>query len=389
MLCEIPNTYGHGHVLTLRAHKNAHKQLAAIRKQGNKHRGRMNVLNKLIAGTLAGKFPHVSNVAIEQIIHMGAVLYSSEIGMCNVVDENSIIKFDGITGILPSRTSINDYCIETAAHKIIMQGKKMKQAKALFIAADKGGGVLAKVLSYWDEDEKRIVSVHLDFDTTGDDAKGGGAGIKHSLSKYIFDDTLLKIKGTSSDSGGGFTGDVMVKALCNNGLADKDNIIHVNRTEHNDQIALRNGILEVYGPGGLDLRNIAQLVHAFSDIQTSFHGGGIELLPLMIAAYRYVHMTDPPHDFLLLMQEPILTRWKTLGEAFRYVNNYFDVLIIFGEAICAMKDIKKILKLENVQQITYHLPMRKRLRLILHLHLTFIKFFSIIIWSSTIQQIQI
>ena len=117
MLCEIPNTYGHGHVLTLRTHEDAHEQLAEIRKEGNKHRGRMNVLNKLIAGTLAGKFPHASNVAIEQMIHMGAVLYSSEIGMCNVVDDNSIIKFDGITGILLSYTSINDYCIETAAHK--------------------------------------------------------------------------------------------------------------------------------------------------------------------------------------------------------------------------------------------------------------------------------
>mmetsp|Transcript_54571 Transcript_54571/g.61777 ORF Transcript_54571/g.61777 Transcript_54571/m.61777 type:complete len:136 (-) Transcript_54571:321-728(-) len=40
------------------------------------------------------------------------------------------------------------------------------------------------------------------------------------------------------------------------------------------------------------------------------------------------------------MQEPILTRWKTVGEACRFVNNYFDVLLVFAETLSAMKDIK-------------------------------------------------
>ena len=263
----------------------------------------------------------------------------------------------------------------------------MKQAKALFLAADKVGGVLAQVLSYWDGEEKRNVSFYLDFDTAGDDSKGGGEGIKHSLSKYIFDDTLLDIKGTASGSGAEFTGDAMVKAVCNNSLENKDNMIHVDCTEHNDQTNLRNGILQVYGPSGLNLCNIVQLVHSFSDIQTSFHGGGVELLPLMIAAYRYVYTTEPPHEFLLLMQEPILTGWKTLNKAFRYVNRYVDVLIIFGKVICAMKNIKKDFQTGKCSENYVSLANEKENDYAFASE--FHEYFSIIILSSTIQQIQI
>jgi len=72
--------------------------LSEFKQRGNRYRGRLNLFNKLIAGTLAGKFPHVSNVAMEQIIHIGAVLYSSELGLGDVIDYKTIIKFDGIMG---------------------------------------------------------------------------------------------------------------------------------------------------------------------------------------------------------------------------------------------------------------------------------------------------
>ena len=100
-MCYIPNGYVHMHHLTFKTHKKAHALLAEVKQRGNRYRGRLNLLNKLILGTLAGKFPHVSNVVMEQIIHIGAVLYSSELGLCDVIDDKTIIEFVGVTGTLP------------------------------------------------------------------------------------------------------------------------------------------------------------------------------------------------------------------------------------------------------------------------------------------------
>lgn len=43
---------------------------------------------------------------------------------------------------------------------------------------------------------------------------------------------------------------------------------------------------------------------------------------------------------MLLIQDPILTQWKTLGKTCWYVHNYFYVLLVFAKSLCAMKDIK-------------------------------------------------
>ena len=43
---------------------------------------------------------------------------------------------------------------------------------------------------------------------------------------------------------------------------------------------------------------------------------------------------DIPSDFLTLMQEPILTRWGTVGEACRYVEKLREVLISLAHGLC-------------------------------------------------------
>jgi hypothetical protein len=41
-----------------------------------------------------------------------------------------------------------------------------------------------------------------------------------------------------------------------------------------------------------------------------------------------------PRDYLELMQEPILTRWGTVGDAAQYVNKYLDVLVTLADGLC-------------------------------------------------------
>eukprot|EP00978_Attheya_sp_CCMP212_P024595 scaffold77523_cov39-Attheya_sp.AAC.1 len=53
-------------------------------------------------------------------------------------------------------------------------------------------------------------------------------------------------------------------------------------------------------------------------------------------AWKFVmgNDADIPSDFLTLIQEPILTRWGTVGEACRYVGKFRAVLISLARGLC-------------------------------------------------------
>ena len=93
-------------------------------------------------------------------------------------------------------------------------------------------------------------------------------------------------------------------------LAKEEDYLHVNRTSHNDQTNFCNAVEKVFGKGRLDLRNVTQFIHSFSDIQKSFHGGSDEIKPLLKKVYETKHGTtsETPNDYLARMQEPLLTR---------------------------------------------------------------------------------
>jgi hypothetical protein len=193
--------------------------------------------------------------------------------------------------------------------------------------------------AFFTDQQMRVQQLNLDFDKSGDDAKDGARAIAHSLKKYTFEDEpAWKIGGGSSDSGGGFTGAAMKKSLVEIGLADDSHYIHVNCMHHNDQTNLRVSVEIVYGSGGLSERNVSQLIHSFSDTQNLFDGK-IEAVPMMTSAWKFVRgeISEPPRPFLAMMQEPILTRWGTVGEACRYTETYLDVVLAFTKALCASR----------------------------------------------------
>jgi hypothetical protein len=126
----------------------------------------------------------------------------------------------------------------------------------------------------------------------------------------------------------------MKRALADLHLVDEEEYIHINCTHHNDQTNLRVAIETNFGSGGKEKRNVLQLVHAFSDMQKLFDKN--EIHPIMEFAWKYVMGDDHamPRDFLLLMQEPILTRWGTVGEACRYVEKFRSVLTGVAHGLC-------------------------------------------------------
>mgnify|MGYP005683947711 FL=1 len=86
------------------------------------------------------------------------------------------------------------------------------------------------------------------------------------------------------------------------------------------------------------MRNVTQYIHAYSDVQKSFPGGSDEIKPLLIAAWQHVHgpNSTPPNDFLKRMQEPILTRWMTVGDAAVYLFLFMQVTILFIRTVLSL-----------------------------------------------------
>jgi hypothetical protein len=290
---------------------------------------------RIIIGTFGARWPKVADTAIEQLLSAGGIQLASQTSLFQIDNTKSILKFDDITEALePSRTSISNAVISTAAHTVIVNAERLAQSKKVYLGCDKGGGVLIKMAFFWDVELDKIVELNLDFDKSGDKAKDGGLAIEHSMQKYTFGDRQWKISGGSSDSGGGFTGAAMKKALVDLHLVDEKGYIHINCTHHNDQTNLRVSIETVFGSGGKEKRNVCQLVHAFSDMQKLFDKN--EIHPIMECAWSFIMGDDAdiPSDFLTLMQEPILTRWGTVGEACRYVEKFRDVLISLAHGLC-------------------------------------------------------
>eukprot|EP00978_Attheya_sp_CCMP212_P016496 scaffold43265_cov28-Attheya_sp.AAC.2 len=149
---------------------------------------------------------------------------------------------------------------------------------------------------------------------SSNDAKDGTEAVKYALKKEIFDtnvDTVLRlfIDGGLTDAGGGFTGKAVKKALVKETLANPKIYIHILCTSHNDRPNKPSHFCRacLYGPGGLDKHNVPQLIHAFFRIYKG-------------------QDANPPLEFLALMQEPILTRWGTVGVACQYVFSNFKLV---------------------------------------------------------------
>ena len=242
-----------------------------IRKIAKKQQHEVEETNAIILGAQAASYPQVSDVSMEQSIAIGGAVLSSELGLSNFISSKGELGIDSITAILPKRTTICNYVRRVACHKIIINGMKMLQSKAVYIATDHGGGVLVKMAFFYDEQEKKVTKINLDFDKSGHTAAEDGTAIKHSISKYLVQaGASIKFKGGSSDSGGGFTGDAMKQCLLDEELIDGKDYIHVPCTEHNDQTDLRRATEDAYNTGGLDHRNLMQFLHAFVYAQQQF-----------------------------------------------------------------------------------------------------------------------
>ncbi|CAJ1964438.1 unnamed protein product [Cylindrotheca closterium] len=229
---------------------------------------------KFFLGAVASLCVQVPDVAFEMITFSAAIVFANNLKLIDFgCPQKSMMNHIQILRMMPSRTTCTRYTRRFAAHNVIFQRALMLGATALFLGADKGGGSLVKKVYLWFQG--LIYDVDLDFDGSGEDAASCGDACYHLFLKFVFGNdkhSQLKgiVKGGGSDSGGGFTNGKMKEELVRKGLANKNEYIHCPCTSHNDQTNLHNATESIFGEGGIEKRNVMQLLHALSDFQNDF-----------------------------------------------------------------------------------------------------------------------
>ena len=120
----MPNKYTHMHGNVERTHHASHDTLKEIKTTMKKQLHHGTLRDKLRIGTLAGRLSQVPDTAMETCLAADGINLATRAEMYsrNMANAKNIMSFDRLTNILPCITTINDYCIESAAHKVIFVG---------------------------------------------------------------------------------------------------------------------------------------------------------------------------------------------------------------------------------------------------------------------------
>ena len=200
----------------------------------------------------------------------------------------------------------------------------VERGTKLCIAHDKGErcglGRLVRELKYWCDESLRVISIRVDADGTNSDDTTVAEAIDHTLSvieKHIVGDTLIKLIGAITDTGGGGTTESNAEELKKLNRCMK-NFLVANCTFHAHSKCLQNAFEGSFGGGGLGLNTSLQFIHTVYSLQECF-GEDLKY------QWRKVTGKDPP---LTKMPKPVLTRWGYVGRAARKLVEHWDEWIM-------------------------------------------------------------
>lgn len=121
----------------------------------------------------------------------------------------------------------------------------------------------------------------MDINGSDGDLLSCAQAIANSIYSFLGED--VKLAGQCSDSGGGVILESLANHLKTLNATVQSGVYHVaNCTLHAIQLTLKTPIEAVFGKGGVDKRNVMQLVHSAYDLMKSF-----------ICAYHHAYLV--PH----------------------------------------------------------------------------------------------
>jgi hypothetical protein len=262
-----------------------------------------------------------------------------------------------------SETSLRELVFSFAAENMYQLGVKVKGLQ-IFLACDKGNkkGVshFVKMLSWYDKRTYKVVHQLLDIDASEGATEDCADGIAASLKKI----GSVRLDGQCTDSGGGGVLDSLHLALETRQLTRPGYLV-ASCGLHNLQLSFANPIKKTIGEGGLEKKNLMQLLHSISDLQESMdkeiwqmHVSKALVFLEANCNTPYIGQTDADRQYAAKWEQvktfrafdstltkkelqrtnykiptPVLTRWSTVGETARVVWSAYLLLLQVSQQV--------------------------------------------------------
>ena len=145
--------------------------------------------------------------------------------------------------------------------------------------------------------------------------------IEHSTGRLCID--YFQLAGASTDSGGGGTGTLFQREL--NSLSLTDEIWYLRNfcDMHIVQLTFKNPAEKAFGMTGIGKRSALQAVFQIFYLQDETETPVWELLIKHIVeekGFTLRRVEDDTKNAEYIMPAPVMTRWWTVGQAVRYIN---------------------------------------------------------------------
>jgi hypothetical protein len=251
--------------------------------------------------------PYLSLYTAEQIIPLVVAAFLADVGI--------VFDPEAAAGACPSAKTLEAMFLDGSVESMLWLQRQLEDATAVFIACDKGIrkgiGHFPKVLSWWSKKEKRVMTVCLDADGSGGSSEECAQAIWQSLKKL--DGSVMLFFGQTTDSGGGgvlhsLRRELEKRSLCNN-------IYFVAPcTLHGMNLIFANGVKASFGEGGLECRNVMQLLHSLYDLVGRYEKGEAALM------WEDVNGEQPPNK----ISKAVLTRWWWVNVAAQHLKDNWE-----------------------------------------------------------------
>jgi hypothetical protein len=213
----------------------------------------------------------------------------------------NLIKF---CSSFPSEKYLRSTVIAQAAECTLVFAKRLEGMK-VYISCDKGNkkgvGHFVKYLSYWNG--QQVIKELLDLNASGGTTYDCAVAIRDSLKKVFGgdgEDSKFVLWGQTTDSGGGGVLDGLAKHLKDLQLCNDEEYLVAACGIHNLQLQLANPIKELIGEGGLESRNMMQMMHCAYDLQESLNWvefmAALEISIPFVKSYLNGTVNNAPQD---------------------------------------------------------------------------------------------
>lgn len=133
--------------------------------------------------------------------------------------------------------------------------------------------------------------------------------------------------GQTTDNGGGGVLENLMKWLMHFGLVDPASYKFAPCTLHALQLSFATGVKEVYGEGGLSMRNVMQLIHSCYDLQSCL--GWDERILFWETASEATAPNAMSAAVLTRWWYVMLTRWWYVNTAALHLKEHFEEWMAF------------------------------------------------------------